>query len=113
MKEFNYSPRCKNPYQGLHNCNSIARVLNDNVTVYYSYAEPIAVQVVKHNITFMTTRKWSVTTSKHQTFARCSCSGRIKMLDHDLFTDLVHAVQDNKNVTKAVLQTILEEHNEN
>lgn len=108
--KFNYSPRCKNPYQGLSNCNSIARVINDNVTVYYSYAEPIAIQVVSHNITFVTKQKWSATTSKHQSWIIRSYTGEIKRLNHDTFSELVYAVLEeyNENVEKVVLKTILE-----
>ncbi len=65
--------------------------LNSGITVFFSYKTPVACHIPGEGF-YKTSRKWSVTTSKHigQFIARNGGSGKVAERDQSFFDSLAN-----------------------
>jgi hypothetical protein len=92
--EYNYSPRRKDNKVD-RKTNAICTVY-DYGKVYRSYAETIGILIGETLIA--TKKKWSVTTSKHQSFMHRDAEyAQTVYLDHEDFKDFVWCCNHNES----------------
>lgn len=107
-KRYNYSPRRKDGKID-NNTNAICEVYSFG-KIYWSYAEEIGVEM--GGALIATGRRWSRTTSIHQSYMRRESNKTIVVLEHEDFRDFINYLhKDGKpsfgKFQKVVAQALL------
>lgn len=100
---YNYSPRRKDGKID-SKTHSICEVFPFG-KIYWSYAEEIGVEM--GGALIVTGRRWSATTSKHQSYMRRESKNTIVVLEHEDFRDFISYLHRNEQPTFGKFQKVI------